>query len=124
MCGRDPHVLRADRKHLRPARNLAYELLHLRACQPVARPGVTDTHLGFDQQTSNRPSTTLSGESEEALGSDPVDPRGQRIMDLRLGPGCTFHPLATTRLDGSIQPGAISLGQPVTEHNQAPEHAA
>jgi hypothetical protein len=124
MCGRDPYVLRADRKHLRPARNLAYELLHLRACQSVACPCVTDTHLGFDQQTCNRPSPTFSGENEEALGSDPVDPGGQRIMDLRLGPGRAFHPLAATGLDGSIQPGAISLGQPVAKRNQAPEHAA
>src|SRR3954452_8319948 len=98
MCGRHPHVLRADRKHLRPARKLADELLHLRACQPVARPGVTDTHLGFDQQTSNRPSPTLSGENEEALGSNPVDPGAQSIMDLRLGPGRTFYPLAATGL--------------------------
>src|SRR3982750_3475613 len=113
MCGRDPYGLRADRKHPRPARTLANELLHLRACQPVARPGVTDAHLGFDQQTSDRPSPTFSGENEEALGPDPIDPGGQRIMDLRLRPGCTFHSLAATRLDGSIQPGAISLGQPV-----------
>src|SRR3954467_5454450 len=124
MCGRDPYVLRADRKHLRPARDLAYELLHFRACQPVTRPGVTDTYLGFDQQTCDRPSPTFSGENEDALGSDPIDPGSQCIMDLRLGPGRAFHPLATTGLDGPIQPRAISLGQPVAKRNQAPEHAA
>src|SRR3954447_9448707 len=110
MCGRDPYVLRADRKHLRPARDLADELLHLRACQSVACPGVTDTHLGFDQQTSDRPSPTFSGKNEDALGSDPIDPGGQSIMDLRLGPGRAFHSLATTGLDGPIQPRAIRLG--------------
>jgi hypothetical protein len=121
---RNPHVLQADWKCLHPARNLIQKLLHLGACQPVARPGVTDTYPSFDQQTSNRLSTTFSGENEDALGPSSIDPGGQCIMDLQLGPGRALHVLAPTGLNGSIQPGAIGLGQPIAEHNQAPEHAA
>ena len=124
MGCRKPHILQADWKYLHPARNLIQKLLHLGACQPVARPGVTGPHPGFDEQTSNRLSTTFSGENVDALGSRSIDPGGQCIIDLRLGPGRAVHARAPTGLNSSIQPGAIGPGQPIAKHNQAPEHAA